>query len=443
MNNTNQILIYDKLIKKLKFKDITVGVIGLGYVGLPRALAFSEKKIPVIGFDIEEEIITTLIKGKTHIKHINEKRISDCIESGLFSVTNDFSKIVNVDVIIICVPTPLKDENQPDISCITSTLASLKSFLKKGQTLILESTTYPGTTEEVLKPFLIESGFNIGNDFYLLYSPEREDPANKEYKYYEIPKLIGGITNKCTNIGKILYELIDYEVIILSTTKAAEMTKLLENIYRAINIGLVNEMKALADCFNLDLYEIIKAASTKPFGFKPFYPGPGVGGHCIPIDPYYLTWKAKEFGMEMKLINSAAEINSSMPSFVTKKIINSLEVNNKKINQSIILILGMSYKKNIDDYRESPSFIIIDLLIKRKSKVYFNDPLIGDKQRKFISEKMSIEFIQITPENLRKFDCVVLLTDHDDYDYELIKTNSNIIIDTRGKFKNANNVMRA
>ena len=292
MNNTNQILIYNKLIKKLQFKDITVGVIGLGYVGLPRALAFSEKGFKVIGFDVNSEIISIINSGETHIKNISKKRISKFINSGIFSVTNDFSRIKEIDVIIICVPTPLKEKNKPDLRCILSTLKSIKPFLKEGQSLILESTSYPGTTDEILKPYLEKAGFKIGINFYLIYSPEREDPANDEFEYYEIPKLVGGTTDNCTNIGKKIYELINYKVILLSSTRAAEMTKLLENVYRAINIGLVNEMKGLADCLSIDLYEVINAASTKPFGFKPFY-GTRSGGHCIPIDPFYLSWKAK------------------------------------------------------------------------------------------------------------------------------------------------------
>lgn len=443
MNNTNQILIYDKLVKKLKFKDVNVGVIGLGYVGLPRALAFSEKGFKVIGFDVNSEIIKIINSGETHIKNISKKRISKFISSGIFSVTNDFSRVKDIDVIIICVPTPLKEKNKPDLRCILSTLKSIKPFLKKGQSLILESTSYPGTTDEIIKPYLEKAGFKIGINFYLIYSPEREDPANNEYEYYEIPKLVGGITEKCAIIGKKIYELINYRVVLLSSTRAAEMTKLLENVYRAINIGLVNEMKGLADCLNIDLYEVINAASTKPFGFKPFYPGPGVGGHCIPIDPFYLSWKAKEFGIDMKLISSAFEINSSMPKFVTKKVLKSLEFKYKRSIGCKVLVLGITYKKNIDDLRESPSLEIIDLLIKNKLKVSFNDPLIFEKQKNLISKKFFINSVDITPANLKKFDCALLLTDHDQYDYELIEKFSYLIIDTRGKFNKSKIIVRA
>ena len=443
MNNKDKEIFHNNLIKNITNKNITIGVIGMGYVGLPRALAFTEKDLNVIGFDIKEDIINTLNSGRTHIKHIERQKITKSIKSGLLITTTDFSKIKNVDVIIICVPTPLKNNNEPDLGCILSTLESIKGFLRKGQTLILESTTYPGTTDEILKPLIDKLGFNIGLDFHLVYSPEREDPANNDYEYYEIPKLLSGSTNECTDIGRRIYELINYEVVILSSTKTAEMTKLLENIYRAVNIGLVNEMKELADCLNIDLYEVIKAASTKPFGFKPFYPGPGVGGHCIPIDPYYLSWKAKEFGIQMKLINSASEINSSMPSFVVKKVIKSLKVLNKKIEECKILVLGISYKKNIDDFRESPSLKVIGLLLKRNAIIYFNDPFIKEKQKKIISKKMNIESIEITDESLRKFDCTLLLTDHDTYNYELIEKNSNLIIDTKGKFNKATNIVRA
>ena len=443
MKKKGQGIYFKNLIQKIKSKDLTIGIIGLGYVGLPRALSFSEKKINVIGFDIKEEVVNTLNKGKTHIKHINQKIIRKSIKSDLFITTTNFSKIKDVDVIIICLPTPLKDNKKPDLDCILSALNSIKSFLRKGHTLILESTTYPGTTDEILKPFLEKFGFKVGYDIYLIYSPEREDPANNKYKYHEIPKLLGGITKECTEIGRRIYELLKLEVVILSSTKTAELTKLLENIYRAINIGMVNEMKELSDCFDIDLYEVIDAASTKPFGFKAFYPGPGVGGHCIPIDPYYLSWKAKEFGIDMKLINSATEINSSMPKFVVKKVIKSLEIKNKQIRNSKILVLGISYKKNIDDFRESTSLEVIKLLRERKAKIYFNDPYIEEKKMEIISKKMSIKSIEITADNLKKFDCTLLITDHDSYNYKLIESNSNLIIDTRGKFNLSNKIIRA
>lgn len=434
---------YNYLSKKINAKDISVGIFGLGYVGLPRALTFSEKNINVIGFDIKEAIIKNLNKGESHIRHINEKRIKDANETGFFSTTCDFSRVTEVDVIIICVPTPLKNNYKPDLDYILSTLESIKNFLKKGQILILESTTYPGTTDEVLKPLIENLGFNIGSDFFLIYSPEREDPGNQKFKYYEIPKLVAGITNKCSLIGKNIYELLDYEIFILSSTKSAEMTKLLENIYRAINIGLVNELKELADCLEIDLFEVINAASTKPFGFKPFYPGPGVGGHCIPIDPYYLSWKAKEFGIDMKLINSALEINSTMPNFVLKKLIDTLIKHNKKIENSKILILGIAYKKNIDDFRESPSLKIINLLLNKKAKVFFNDPFITGDKKHYICNELNVKSIEITPLNLRSFDCTLLLTDHDSYNYKIIEENSNLIIDTRGRFNKSMNIVRA
>ena len=433
---------YFELLKdKIGKKNITVGIIGLGYVGLPLALNICEKDIKVIGFDINEKYIDKLNNGETYIHHIKSSKISYQITRCYLKATLDFKMIKNVDVILICVPTPLNKHREPDLSFIRTTMSSIKPFLKKGQLIILESTTYPGTTEEKIKPILINEGFDVGNNIFLVYSPEREDPGNKQFKAEEIPKVLGGTTNKCTLLAKLFYESISKTVFTMSSTKAAEMTKLVENIHRAVNIGLMNELKVLSDSLELDIYEVIKAASTKPFGFTPFYPGPGLGGHCIPIDPFYLSWKAKEYDMNLRFIELAGEINSSMPYFIIKKISEHFNSICKSIKNSNIILLGLSYKKNVDDLRESPSLKIADILIKLGAKLTYNDPYFK-KLPKLRKYNFDIKSIEINEKNLKESDCLILVTDHDDYDYDLIKNNSKFIVDTRGKFKVSENIIR-
>lgn len=431
------------LIRKIDSREIKVGIIGIGYVGLPLALTFCQKGIKVVGFDIQKGLINSLNEGKSHINHIKSKEIKKEIESNNFIATNDFSLIKDLDVILICVPTPLTIKREPDLSFIKITIESIKRFLKKGQLLSLESTTYPGTTTEIVRPLIEKMNFEIGNDFFLTYSPEREDPGNKQFKTNRIPKIIGGETENCSDIGENLYEIIAPNVIKVSSTKAAEMTKLLENVYRAVNIGLINELKVLTDFLDLDFHEIIEAAASKPFGFNAFFPGPGVGGHCIPIDPIYLAWKAKEeFNLTLKFIKLAEEINSKMPEYLLNKLSEALEKRSKLIKGSNILILGISYKKNIDDSRESPSIEIIKKLIKKGANVSYNDPffptfLINEKI------KISLKRLEITTHNLEKQDCVILLTDHDDFNYNFIKKYSKLIIDSRGKYKKSENILTA
>lgn len=423
-------------------KDKSIAIVGLGYVGLPLALTFAEKNFSVIGIDIDQRKVTKLKNKESYLRHINNSRISEVIENKKLIPTSDFSEVEKCIAIILCVPTPLNKNREPDLHYITTTLNALKRYFRKGQILSLESTTYPGTTEEVLKPLIESSGFNIGNDFFLIYSPEREDPGNKDFSTGSIPKIIGGITPTCREIGIELYSKIIEKLVPVSSTRAAEITKLLENIHRAVNIGLMNELKILSDKMDIDLYEIIDAAATKPFGFTPYYPGPGLGGHCIPIDPFYLTWKAREYGMNTKFIELAGEINASMPQYVIEKIFNLLNDKSKSIKNSKILVLGLSYKKNIDDIRESPSLDIIYNLLKKGASVKYNDPFIPKlpKVRKY---NLDIEYCKITADLLRTFDCVLLLTDHDDFPYELIKKNSNLIIDTRGRFNLSENIFRA
>ena len=432
----------NSLIKKLKEKEALIAIIGLGYVGLPLSLTYAEKGYKVIGFDIDENKVNLINDGKSYIHHINNERIASAIKRENLYATNDFSEAKNVDALILCVPTPLNKFREPDLSFIRATLKSLYKYFKKGQILSLESTTYPGTTEEELKPIVESKDLSIGEDFFLIYSPEREDPGNQTYNTQNIPKVVGGCSSSCLEVGKALYEQIIDKIIPVSSTKTAEMTKLLENIHRAVNIGLMNELKPLADQMGVDLYEVIAAAATKPFGFVPYYPGPGLGGHCIPIDPFYLTWKAREYDMHTRFIELAGEINSSMPNYVVQKTIDALNNNTRSLRGSRILIIGLSYKKNVDDMRESPSVELIHILKLKGALVDYSDPYIKvfPSMRKY---KFNLKNIEVTKESLTNYDATIIATDHDNFDYELIKTYSSIIVDTRGRYKPNGKIYRA
>ena len=421
-------------------RNATIGIIGLGYVGLPLAIRFSEEGFRVVGFDIDDSKVKMLNKGESYIKHIYEDDISRMIEQG-FIATIDFVKITDVDAILICVPTPLGVHNEPDLSYIKSTLDLVKSHLREEQLLILESTTYPGTTAEEIVPVIEALGFKIGENFYIGYSPEREDPGNKNFSTQTIPKVVSGHTQNCLEMVKSLYDEIVDQTVPVSSTQVAEMTKILENIHRAVNIGLVNELKMVADKMNIDINEVIQAAATKPFGFTPYYPGPGLGGHCIPIDPFYLTWKAKEMGMNTRFIELAGEINTAMPHYVIQKVSESLNAVGKSIKNSRILVLGLAYKKNIDDLRESPSLELIDILIDKGALVDYCDPYFKSipNTRKYQIELNSKE---LTADILQSMDLVLLATDHDDFDYDLIKKKSKMIIDTRGRFGKENSKIK-
>ena len=438
--NTNDLISNFK--NNINNRSKTIAIIGLGYVGLPLALTFAENGFTVVGIDIDQKKINKLNQQQSYLRHIDDNRISSVISSKKLIPTIDFSFVESCIAIILCVPTPLSKNREPNLEFITETLTSLKNYLKRGQLLSLESTTYPGTTEEILMPLVKSLGFTIGEDFFLVYSPEREDPGNNKFTTATIPKVIGGITPQCKELGIELYSKIIEELIPVSSTRTAEITKLVENIHRAVNIGLMNELKILSDKMDIDLYEVIDAAATKPFGFTPYYPGPGLGGHCIPIDPFYLTWKAREYGMNTKFIELAGEINASMPQYVVEKVFNALNNKTKSIKNSKILVLGLSYKKNIDDIRESPSLEIIDILLKKGADIKYSDPYILKlpRVRKY---NLAIENINITKMNLNSFDCVILLTDHDAFPYEMIRKNSQLIIDTRGRFKSSKNIIRA
>lgn len=413
-----------------------IGIIGLGYVGLPLAIRYCEVGYNVIGFDIDQSKIDILRSKDSYIKHIDIKSIDEQIYSR-FNPTTDFAKINEVDAIIICVPTPLNKHRDPDLSYITGTLKSICPHLKAGQILSLESTTYPGTTEEEIVPTLQKLSFNIGHDFFVVYSPEREDPANKNFVTATIPKVVGGYTPKCLEMGIELYKNIISKIIPVSSTRAAEMTKLLENIHRSVNIGLVNEMKIIADKMSIDIHEVIDAAATKPFGFTAFYPGPGLGGHCIPIDPFYLTWKAKEYGMHTRFIELSGEVNSEMPNWVITKITHALNSAKKPVNGSKILIIGAAYKKNVDDMRESPSLEIMQKLIDLGADIAYHDDFIPSlpKTRK---HNFALQSLPLTPKSITLHDCVVIITDHDYIDYDHLLKHALLIVDSRGVYRNNN-----
>ncbi|MBD1139700.1 nucleotide sugar dehydrogenase [Pelagibacterales bacterium SAG-MED38] len=427
---------------KINTKDIVVGVIGLGYVGLPRALQFCNKKIKVFAFDKDINKLNSLKQKKKYLSNINSKDIKKNIENKRLIPTSDFSKISEVDAIFLCLPTPLKNY-KPDLSYIKNTFNDIKRYLKKNQLLCLESTSYPGTTKEIFSNYLNKK-FSIGENFYLGYSPERNDPSQSFVESNKIPKLISGFSNNCLKVVDFYYSTIFNKTIKMDTIELAEMTKLYENIYRSINIGFVNEMKQICYKMNLDIDEIIKGAKTKPFGFKAFYPGPGLGGHCIPIDPFYLTWKAKQFDLKTEFINLSGKVNNSIPKWVVSVMFKNLREIKRKSKTIKILVLGIAYKKNINDTRESPGLKIIDILKKRKVKVSYSDPFIPKipKLRNYNFETM--KSITLSKKNLTKFDACILVTDHDKFDYENILKYSKIIIDTRHRLnKKFNNVIYA
>ncbi len=428
-----------ELLEKIKNKRHIIGIIGLGYVGLPLALEFVAKKIKTIGFDIDEAKIPVLNSGKSYIKHIASERIAGAVNSGLCEATNDFSRLPEVDAVIIAVPTPLNKHREPDLSYVENSAKITAQYLRMGQLVVLESSTYPGTTDEILLPLLENAGksgqkFVVGKDFFLAFSPEREDPNNPNYNTATIPKVVGGMTADCLEVACAVYDQIIVKTVPVSSPRAAEATKLLENIYRAINIALVNELKMVFDKMDIDVWEVIDAAATKPFGYNAFYPGPGLGGHCIPIDPFYLTWKARQYDQNTKFIELAGEINTYQPYYVIERCSDILNKYQKTINGAKVLILGAAYKKDIDDMRESPSLKLISLLRSKGAEVDYNDPYIPKlpPTRKYKYEMVSVE---LTAENLAKYDLVLLSTDHSGYDYKFIATHAKLIVDTRNAFE--------
>jgi len=432
----------NNLIKKLENHSAVIGIVGLGYVGLPLMLRYVEVGFKVIGFDVDDEKIKKLLAGESYIEHIPAALIKAALESG-FIATSDFTRAAEVDALLICVPTPLNKYREPDLSFVTNTIDSLSPYLRSGQIMSLESTTYPGTTEEELQPRIEKQGFKIGENYYLVFSPEREDPGNLNFKTQTIPKVVGGVTDECLQTGVALYSQVIDQVVAVSSTRAAELTKLLENIHRAVNIGLVNEMKIVADKMGIDIHEVISAAATKPFGFTPYYPGPGLGGHCIPIDPFYLTWKAREYGLATRFIELAGEVNAKMPEWVIGKTMDALNERGKSLKGSKVLVLGIAYKKNVDDMRESPAVELMKLLQEKGAIIDYSDPHVPNfpKMRKY---HFDLSSVHITAESLSKYDAVLLATDHSAFDYKLIKENSDLIIDTRGAYReDGSNIVKA
>ncbi|ASD63963.1 nucleotide sugar dehydrogenase [Bdellovibrio bacteriovorus] len=433
---------FGTLTSLFKDRKAVIGIIGLGYVGLPLALRYSEEGFPVVGFDIDETKSVKIAAGQTYIEHITSESIKKATQRG-FRATTDFSEISKVDAIVICVPTPLNKYREPDLSFVINTTESLLPFLRTGQVVSLESTTYPGTTDEELLPRIESRGFKVGEDIFLVFSPEREDPGRKDFTTKTIPKVVGGFSPKCLEIGKLLYGGVIDTVVPVSSTKAAEMTKLLENIHRAVNIGLVNELKVVCDKMGLDIHEIIDAASTKPFGFVAYRPGPGLGGHCIPIDPFYLTWKARAYGVNTKFIELAGEVNSSMPEYVMGKINSGLNTHKKSINGSRVLVVGIAYKKNVDDMRESPSVMIMEHLRDAGANIDYADMHVPvfPKMRE---HKFDLKSVEVNEDSLKQYDCVLIATDHDRFDYGMIQKSAKLIVDTRGRYRGVHgNVIKA
>lgn len=437
-NVTNQA----ELLEKLRSRQALIGIVGLGYVGLPLSLTYAEVGYRVLGLDIDQAKADAINQGQSYIEHIDGGRVAHATQQQKLEATTNFARAAEADALILCVPTPLNQYREPDLSFIRATMAGLLPHLRAGQVLSLESTTYPGTTEEELRPLIEQRGFTVGKDVFLVYSPEREDPGNAHFNTATIPKVMGGSTSACRDVGVALYEQAISEVVAVSSTRTAEMTKLLENIHRAVNIGLMNELKPLADRMGIDLYEVIRAAATKPFGFVPYYPGPGLGGHCIPIDPFYLTWKAREYGMHTRFIELAGEINSAMPAYVVEKTMDALNETGKPLKGSKVLVLGIAYKKNVDDMRESPSVELMELLQAKGADVAFSDPFFQSfpTMRK---HKFDLHSVELTAESINEFDVVLLATDHDAFDYELISRHSKLLIDSRGRFSPGAHIVRA
>ena len=420
-----------ELKSKITNRVANIGIIGLGYVGLPLAVEFAKADFCVTGIDTDENKISQINRGISYILDVPSKDVKELVISKKLIATTDKSLLNKMDVIIICVPTPLRKTKEPDISFILSATEDIARNFKKGQLIILESTTYPGTTEEIILPKLGGDSLKTGIDFYLAFSPERVDPGNKQYKTKDIPKVVGGVTEICTELARLLYSQIIKEVIPVSSTRSAEMVKLLENTFRAVNIGLINELSLMCNKMNLDIWEIIDAAKTKPFGFMPFYPGPGLGGHCLPSDPLYLSWKARTHGFEARLIELAAEINSYMPYYVADKVIEALNEQKKALKGSKVFIIGVTYKKDINDMRESPALAIINSLIEKEAKVQYHDPLVPG----FEIDGLKMDSVNLTKENISTSDCVVIVTDHTTLDYRLIVENASLIVDTRNVLK--------
>lgn len=422
---------HKELIGRLEAKTAKIGVIGLGYVGLPLVIRFCEEGFRVTGFDVDSEKVELLSRGESYIRHIPSGSIKGYVDSGLFSATTQMSELAGVDAIIICVPTPLTSKREPEMKYVLGTARTVAEHLRPGQVVSLESTTYPGTTEEVLLPELAARGLSVGEDFFLVYSPEREDPGRDDFSTKTTPKVVGGVTDNCLDVGTALYSEVVERVVGVSSTRVAEMTKLLENIYRAVNIAMVNELKMLSDKMGIDIWEVISASATKPFGFTAFKPGPGLGGHCIPIDPFYLTWKARQYDFTTRFIELAGEINTEMPYYVVRKMLDAFNSRGRVVKGSKVLVLGAAYKKDVDDVRESPAIRIIEILKAKGAEVSYNDPYVA-RLAGMRGHDIDMESVALDDRALEASDCVIIVTDHSCYDYERIVEKSPLVIDTRG-----------
>ncbi len=419
------------LIAKIQAHEARVGIVGLGYVGLPLVLRFAEEHFPVLGFDVDPAKVRKLQDGESYIRHIPAKRLRVLIKEKRFEPTTDFQRLAEADCIIICVPTPLTPKKDPDLQYIENTTDAISRTLRKGQLVCLESTTYPGTTEEILLERFRATGLEAGSDYFLIFSPEREDPGNPKYSTRTIPKVVGGITPDCLEVGTTLYGQVIDRVVPVSSTRAAELVKLLENIYRCVNIALVNELKLLGDRMDIDVWEVIDAASTKPFGFTPFYPGPGLGGHCIPIDPFYLSWKAKEYDFSTRFIQLAGEVNTSIPHYVVERIGKALNDRSRSIRGSKILILGVAYKKDVDDVRESPALEIMEILQAKGALLSYSDPYIPRLHKMRAYDFSHMSSLPLNEDVLKSQDLVLITTDHSSIDYQWVVDHASTIVDTR------------
>ncbi len=434
-----------RFLARIQGREALIGIIGLGYVGLPLGLAFAEKGFKVLGFDVDPKKVSSLERGESYIKHLDAPRVAAAAKAGTLQATTDFSRLGEPDAIMICVPTPLTPQREPDMSYVVDTSRAVQAQLRKGQLVVLESTTYPGTTDELVRGILEKSGLLVGRDFYLAFSPEREDPGNPTYKTANIPKVVGGVDQDSGDLAEALYQQAISSTVRVSSARAAEAAKLTENIFRAVNIALVNELKVVYDAMGIDVWEVLDAASTKPFGFMRFNPGPGWGGHCIPLDPFYLAWKAREFGRSTKFIELAGEVNVEMPHYVVQKLLLALNDRGRAVKGSKILILGLAYKKDIDDPRESPAFELIELIQKLGATIGYHDPHVprAPKMRGWPHlPEMASE--PLTPELLAAQDAVVIVTDHSAVDYDLVAAHAVLVVDTRGIYREPRaNVVKA
>ncbi len=434
-----------ELLAKIQNRKIHVGVIGLGYVGLPLALSFTEKGIRVTGFDVDPRKVETLMRGETYIMHMDPKRVAGAVGDKLFEATSDFDRLREPDALLVAVPTPLTPQREPDMKYVVMTSQQIKERLRPGQLVVLESTTYPGTTDELVRGILEETGLVCGKDYYLAFSPEREDPGNKHYDTKTIPKIVGGVDEDSGEIAVRLYEAAIDAVVRVSSARAAEATKLTENIFRAVNIALVNELKVVYDRMGIDVWEVLDAAATKPFGFMKFSPGPGLGGHCIPLDPFYLTWKAREFGVSTRFIELSGEVNVAMPRYVIDKLQLALNDRGVALKNAKVLVIGLAYKKDIDDPRESPSFELIDILLRRGAAVSYHDPHIPSAPRmRSWPDLPAMHSVPLDANTLAAADAVVISTDHSAVDYDAVLEHAKLVVDTRGVYrKTLPNVVKA